>query len=493
MGGMSGRRAGPDHSQARPWLPLTLFRSTSGGGGSEATPSPSDRERAGVRVGTSSRMVSAGAVARSVVGDSRPPVPRCAVEGPAHPQVALDQLTSQRVVSVAHLVSHPVQYYVPLYRELASRPAIALTVYYYSSATLREFHDPGFGRAVRWDTELLDGYRARFCASAERARVGGGWRRQPNWDVVREVVRGGFDVVWLHGYNHPTSVLAAMAARAVGARLLIREDQTLLDPRPWWKRAAKAVILRALFSQATGLYVGARNRQYFAHYGIPDCRLFAAPHCVDNTLFRARAAALASERQVIRARLGISDGAPVVLFCGKLIDKKQPRLLLEAYDRIRRERACWLLLAGDGAERAAIETFVRSRGLPRVVLAGFLNQSELPAAYTAADLLVLPSAWHETWGLVVNEAMNFGLPVVVSDKVGCAADLVRHGWNGFVVPHRDAEALAEAIGRLVVDPLLRAEFGARSRALVEAYSIERCADGIVAACREARRGDGRAA
>ena len=388
---------------------------------------------------------------------------------------------------VAHLVSHPVQYYAPLYRELAGRDEIDLTVYFFSAATISEFFDPGFGRLVRWDSALLDGYRSQFCPSAERAPAGAGWGRRPNWDIVRAVTRGGYDVVWLHGYNHPTSLLAAAAARAAGAALLIRDDQTLLHARPWWKRAAKRVLLRALFRRATGLYVGAQSRRYFAHYGITSDRLVEAPHCVDNRFFQAQAAALRPRRHDLRPRFGVTDDAPVILFSGKLIAKKQPLALLEAFARVRRERPCWLLLAGEGSERPAVEERVKRHGLPGVRLAGFLNQSELPAAYAAADLLVLPSGWDETWGLVVNEALNFGLPVVVSDKVGCAEDLVRPGWNGFVVGHADTAALARAIGALVADPAARVAMGARGRALVDRYSVERCADGIIEACRRAPR------
>lgn len=392
-------------------------------------------------------------------------------------------------VRVAHLVSHPVPYYAPLYRAIADRDEVDLTVYFYSTETLREFHDPGFGRRVRWDAALLDGYHARFCPSASRPM--GAWRRRPNWDIVREVRRGGFDALWVHGYNHPTSVLAIAAARAAGAAVLIRDDQTLLHPWPWWKRTAKSVALRALFQGATGLYVGAQNRRYFAHYGIPAERLVAAPHCVDNHALRARAAELRPRRRALRAAFGITDDAPVVLFSGKLIPRKQPQALLEAYARVRRERSCWLLYAGDGSERAALEQTVARHRLPEVIFAGFLDQSDLQRAYAAADLLVLPSARDETWGLVVNEALNFALPVVVSDKVGCAEDLVRSGWNGFVVPHDDVGALARAVGMLVAEPpTVRAELGARGRDLVEAHSVERCAAAIVEACRRAcdRRG-----
>ena len=125
----------------------------------------------------------------------------------------------------------------------------------------------------------------------------------------------------------------------------------------------------------------------------------------------------------------------------------------------------------------------RARDVPGVRVVGFLDQTEIPAAYAAADLFVLPTAFHETWGLVVNEAMNFALPIIVSDKVGCGADLVRPGWNGYVVGHDDVAGLATAIEALVDSPDSRRTFGARSLALVDAYSVESCADGIAAACR----------
>jgi glycosyltransferase involved in cell wall biosynthesis len=387
-----------------------------------------------------------------------------------------------RPVRVAHLVSHPIQYFAPLYRELARRPDIDLTVYFYSDATTREFVDAGFGRALTWDTPLLEGYRYRFMPSASRTDISGRFFKRPNLDIVGEIASGAYDVLWVHGYAHLTTWLAIAAARARGVRVLIRDEQTLLHSRPLARSAMKAVALRALFSQTSALYIGEANRRYFAHFGMPSKRMHAARYCVDNAYFQARARELVSRREELRAHFGIEGDAPVVLFAGKLIDKKQPLRLIEAFARVRAQRPCALLIAGDGPLRGEAERLVAAFGLPDVRFAGFLNQGELPDAYAAADVFVLPSRLHETWGLVVNEAMNFALPVVVSDKVGCAEDLVRHGANGFVVRHDVTGELAQAIETLVSDAELRARFGAVSRRIIDRYSIEACADGIVAAC-----------
>jgi glycosyltransferase involved in cell wall biosynthesis len=240
-------------------------------------------------------------------------------------------------------------------------------------------------------------------------------------------------------------------------------------------------MLRALFWGAWGLYVGEKNRQYFEHYGMPRSKLFPAYHCVDNDYFVGKAAELASKRGEVRAGFGITDGTPVILFAGKFIKEKQPKLLIEAFAQVRREIPCWLLIAGDGPLRQSMEDLIRRLNIPNILMPGFLNQTEIPRAYSAADLFVLPS-YMETWGLVVNEAMNFSLPVVVTDKVGCAADLVRDGWNGFVVNHQRVDDLAKAMAGLVKDRDLRQSFGQRSYDQISNYSIKACADNIVAAC-----------
>ena len=394
-----------------------------------------------------------------------------------------------RLLAVA---AGPVFYQTPLYQAVAADPRVDLTVVFASSGGVRPYDAGLGGRAVVWDGDLLGGYAARFLRAADRNEAGAGFLGMRDLDVVGPILRERWDALWVHGYSYLTLWLAIAAARLRGIPVMIREEQTLLHRRPWPRRWLRAAVLRLLFSRAHGLYIGTRNREFFAHHGIPERRLHFVPYCVDNAGLQRQADALAGRGPELRASFGIAaDAGPVMLFVGKLIPKKQPLLALEAFARVRRDLPCALLVVGEGSLGDAMRTRVAADGIPDVHFAGFLNRDEIAPAFAAADLFVLPSLLHETWGLVVNEAMNFALPVVVSDQVGCAADLVRDGHNGFVVAASRAAPLAAAMRRLVEDPALRRAMGARSRQRVDRWHYGLAADGIVRACRQAaatRRG-----
>jgi glycosyltransferase involved in cell wall biosynthesis len=388
--------------------------------------------------------------------------------------------TSTNKVRVAHLISHPVQYLVPVYREISKSPDVDFTVYFYSDASIGKHFDVEFGREFEWSTPLLGGYKYRFLPSSKGKRTGKAFE-WPNWDLLAEVVRQQYDVIWINSYIGTNAWFARMAAFVSGTPVLFRDDTNLLTPRPLWKRILKSIFLRNFLRGTWALYVGEEARRYWKFYGIPTQRLFFSPHCVDNDFWSSKARDLAPQRSKIRQSFGIDDDSPVILFCGKFIPKKQPLKLLSAFSMVRKELPCWLVMVGDGNLRIDVEREIRESGITNTILPGFLNQDELPFAYTAADIFVLPSAYNETWGLVVNEAMNFSLPVIVSDQVGCGRDLVKDGWNGFAFVHTDERQLADRLRRLVMDAALRKEFGKHSAELIANYTVENCARGIVRA------------
>jgi glycosyltransferase involved in cell wall biosynthesis len=393
-----------------------------------------------------------------------------------------------RLVLVA---ASPVYYQVPLYRRLAADPRVWFTALFCSDVGVRPYDAEFGGRLVRWDTDLLGGYHAQFLRHAHHNDVGHGFWGLRDWDVVSCLRRLRPDVVWLHGASYLTLWLALVAARLTRRPVLLREEQTLLHPRPPFKRPLRALIWRALCQQVYALYIGSHNRAFFRHYGVPERRLFFVPYTVDNEALQRTAAALRPCQAALRRAFGVDPAAgPLVLFVGKLIPKKQPHLLLEAFARVRRRYPCALLFVGEGPLMAGLRRQATAAGIPDVHFAGFLGREQVTRAYAAADLFVLPSGWHETWGVVVNEAMNFDLPVVVSDAVGCAPDLVHEGDNGYVVPRADADRLAEAIAVLVRDEERRRRFGQRSRAIIAAWHPALAAEGVVRACYAAVRGAG---
>ena len=384
---------------------------------------------------------------------------------------------------LAILSSHPIQYFAPLFRRLAAHPGVDLTVFYCSRQSAEARLDPGFGTEVKWDIPLLEGYNYRFLSNVHRDDKVGGFFSLVNPDIFREIRQGEWDALWIHGYMHATNWLAILAAKSAGVQVLLRGESNLLDSRPVWRRALKSVALRLLLRQMDGaLYIGSHNREYYRHYGLPEEKLHFVPYCVDNEFFQQEAARLRPYRAALRGQFGVADDRPVILFCGKLIPKKQPVLLLQAFKEVRRKHPCALVYAGDGILRREIEELAAREDLPDVHITGFLNQSEVSQAYVAADVLALPSAWGETWGLVLNEGMNFGLPVVASGRVGGAVDLVREKENGYVVPAHDTAALASALTRLVEDQARRARFGRHSLEIIQNWGLDRAVAGIVKAC-----------
>ena len=389
---------------------------------------------------------------------------------------------SRGAIRLAAVAASPVFYQTPLYRRLATDPRVDLTVLYGSTAGLRPYDDAGFGgRTVVWDDDLLAGYRSTFARAADRNELFGGFFALRDFDLFRRILRLDYDVVWVHGFAYLTLWLVMIAAWLRRTPVLLREEQTLVRRRSWMRRSIRAPILRVFFRLVSGLFIGTNNRRHFEHYGMAAGRLFYAPYCVDNEALGAEAQRLGPQKPRLREDFGIAEDCPVILLVAKLVERKQPQMLLEAFREVRNRRRCALLFVGEGGLEEDLRRRVQDEEIPDVHFAGFLNRSEIARAYAVADVFVLPSL-DEPWGIVVNEAMNFSLPIVASDAVGCAADLVCDGVNGFTVPSDDAGALASAIDRLVADPALRRRFGERSRTLVQAFNYERASEGIVSAC-----------
>lgn len=375
---------------------------------------------------------------------------------------------------MVHVVSHPIQYFVPLYRAIANREEVQLQVFYYSDATLRTYRDVDFSHDVNWDSDLAWGYESRIIAGSAGRSIPRTATDGVRPDMFRAVMATDADVLWLHAYHWPTSLALAYAFLAKKRAVVLRGEQTLLHSASGARRGVKKMLMAPVVRRSRCAYIGSRNREYLQTYGAQAQNLFFTPYSVPISTANP-------SRDEARARLGITADLPVALFVGKLIPRKQPLLLLDAWRRASDRVRSSLVFAGDGPLRPAIEEAVRREKLENVILTGFLNQQEMPLAYSAADVFVLPSRENEPWGLVVNEALMAGLPVIVSKTVGSAKDMVRDGWNGFVVDPTDAVSMAEKLRVLLGCPEQREVWGLRGRERSSAYSIDRTVDGLVAA------------
>jgi glycosyltransferase involved in cell wall biosynthesis len=381
-------------------------------------------------------------------------------------------------IRLAYFVSHPIQYQAPLLRHIAAQPDIDLTVYFTTDFSVRGYVDSGFGVEVAWDIPLLDGYKYEFLPKGLFSDA------HPNLQLSSGIYgllkRNNFDAVWLHGYHSFNSLQALLACRLLGIPVLMRVESTLYSHgRSALKLALKDAFFRALRQGVAGaLACGAANREYWRHYMGKDFPIFDMTYAVDNEFFQSEARKASPRREQLRAELGLEPGRPVILFASKFQPRKRCLDLVEAFLRVvasPANRDPYLLLIGDGEERPEIERL--AAGNASIRLLGFRNQSELPRYYDLCDLFVLPSI-HETWGLVVNEAMNAGRAVVVSDQVGCQADLVRDGVNGFVFEALNIDSLTSALERALASPVDLERMGRESLRIIDGYSFDRNLAGL---------------
>jgi glycosyltransferase involved in cell wall biosynthesis len=376
-------------------------------------------------------------------------------------------------------VTHPIQYYAPWYRGLAA--AVDLEVFFSHRQTSAGQAAAGYGVEFEWDVPLLDGYAHTFLTNrARQPSVEQFWGCDTP-EIADVIRRRKFDAFIVHGWSTLSYCQAILACWRTGTPVLVRGDSNLDTPRAWWWRAMKWPIFRAAISRFDGyLVVGSAARNYVLHYGADPARCFDAPHGVDNAFFRTRSDALASERAQLRASFDLDPGAVVFLFAGRFIDRKRPGLFVDAIAEVaRRVPDAVGLMVGDGPLRQATEARAREAGAP-VRFSGFLNQTAMVRAYTAADVLVVPSTW-ETWGLVVNEAMACGLPAVVTDRVACAGDLVLPGQTGEVVPIDNLGELTARLERLAADRAYRQQLAAGARNHVERFDLSAAVAGTVRA------------
>ena len=356
---------------------------------------------------------------------------------------------------------------------------MALEVWYMDEGGHR---DAEFGQKVDWDIDLLEGYPHRFFTNKGygQSRAQRGRSAYQNPDLLEALSKHPPAIVVVHGWSYDTYIAVLRKAKKWGHRLWFRGETNLAmeKARPLWQQILRKRMLQHLLQHCEKmLAIGTHSHNFYRWLRIKEASITHTPYAVDNHRFQQIAFSIASS--AARQQLNWPQDQFIFVFTGKLIEKKRPLDIVRAFALLGQSNAC-LVLVGDGPMRSRIESFVVEHQLQsKVLLHGFVNQQRIPLAYRAADALVMASDYGETWGLSVNEAMNAGLPLILSDRVGCYPDLLKEGRNGFGFACGDVKAMARAMENLLTKKEEElAAMGQKSLELVNTHSFEAVANAL---------------
>lgn len=349
-------------------------------------------------------------------------------------------------------------YRIPIFNALAQPKEIDLHVVFLSEndSTLRQWRV--YKDEIKFTYQVLPSWRQRF--GRHNILINRGLRSALN--------RLKPDVILCGGYNYLASWTAAYWAQRHRVRFFLWSESTAFDLR---RRHCVVEFMKMRFLRlCTGFVVpGGSSLNYLKEMGIHESRIVTAPNAVEIALFSRLAAAARRDESRVRSRWRLPER--YFLYAGRLVKAKGIFDLLDAYAQLQPQLRSefGLVFVGDGSDAHELEKRASKISPGNIKFLGFLHREELPEAYALADALIFPTH-SDPWGLVVNEAMACGLPVIATDVAGCTLDLVQDGWNGFVIPARNVSRLALAMEALAGDPQKRLEMGRRSWERVNQYS-----------------------
>jgi len=376
---------------------------------------------------------------------------------------------------LAILTTHPIQYYAPLFKTLASTKFVDLKVFY----TLgdNEHIDVGFGKKINWDIPLLEGYAYEFLLNSAKDKGSEHFTGIRNPEVVNRIKAFAPDAILIYGWSY-FSHLKTIRYFCGKVPVWFRGDSTLIDPSPFWKKTIRMQILKWVYKHIdTAFYVGSQNKAYFKAFGINESKLVFAPHSIDNDRFGEDRS---NEALALRKKLGINQNEILILFAGKFEEKKDPLILLEAFIKLNKSDTHLLFVGNGDLEKQLKEKVLlnaQDEKALRVHFLDFQNQSQIPVVYQAGNLFCLPSKGPgETWGLAVNEAMASGKAILISDKVGCAIDLVKDKENGYIFKSGNLTDLTNKLDILTNDIQHLKNMGQYSKKLIKNWSLQKQAE-----------------
>lgn len=350
---------------------------------------------------------------------------------------------------LAIITTHPIQYNAPLFKLLQERGNIKIRVFYtWGKAVLKNKFDPGFGKSINWDIPLLEGYEYVFEKNISTDAGSHHFKGIDNPELVDHITEWGAHAILVYGWSFK-SHLQCLRYFKNKIPVYFRGDSTLLNESFGFKKMLRTLFLKWVYNYVNkAFYVGTQNKKYYLKQGLKENQLVFAPHAIDNDRFFDKDDAYNEKALGWRRQLNIRDDELVFLFAGKLEPKKDPELLIRAFVVVQ-VPGIHLVLVGNGIMENKLKGIYGM--IKNLHFIDFQNQTLMPVVYRLGDVFILPSAGPgETWGLGVNEAMACNRPVLLSDKVGCAADLVEIGKSGYKFAAGDKKDLIKKM-RLVIE------------------------------------------
>lgn len=381
--------------------------------------------------------------------------------------------------TVIFINSHPIQYFAPLYRYM-NEQGVKTKAWYCSRESIKGGIDKQFNVNIKWDIPLLDGYEYKFYKNYSwKPSHFNGFFGLINLGIVGQLFREPKSVIIVHGWHYFTHMLVIIFGHLIGHTICLRNETPLQHEslkRGWKQRVRRFVLKRLIFPWIHFfLYIGKQNKLFYKSFNIAEAKFIFCPYSVDNFRFKHESYQLKGNLSIIRRKLGIPEKDKVILYSGKYIEKKRPLDLLQAFVELNSPE-CWLLMMGEGDLRKEMEEMITKHSLKKVILTGFVNQSKIAEFYAISDVFVMCSGLGETWGLSVNEAMNFNLPVIVSDLTGCSDDLVKNGDNGYVFKTGEIDQLVVKLKEVLIEKKL--SWKNASETLINYYSYSTIVENV---------------
>ena len=381
---------------------------------------------------------------------------------------------------LAIITTHPIQYNAPLFALLKERNLIEFKVFYtWGTDVLKEKYDPGFGKKILWDIDLLNGYDYVFLENTAKDKGSHHFNGIDNPEIINSIKEYKPHAILVYGWPLK-SHYKVMRYFKGSIPVIFRGDSHLLDHSGILKRVVKKMVLKWVYRNVDkAFYVGQSNYEYYLSAGLKPNQLFFAPHAIDNQRFSGDNKEIINSGLELRLSLGIEKDDLIFLFAGKFENKKNPFILLKSFVATAKGSNAHLVFVGNGELENDLKA--TSKGDNKIHFIDFCNQSEMPGVYQMADVFVLPSAGPgESWGLAVNEAMANGKAIIISDKCGCAATLVKDGFNGFVFQAGNQPMMESAIQKLIENKPLVEKMKKESKKMIADYNFTAIAEAIEA-------------